>query len=68
VTLLNGHWNLGINVISLFGALWVFPGVGFILATIALLMGWGLWQPAFQKLVSSEVNSYFSGTRIVAFY
>jgi hypothetical protein len=43
-TLLSGHWDLGINGIRLFGALWIFPGVGFIIAAIAMLMGWGWWQ------------------------
>lgn len=45
-TLLSGYWDLGTNGIRLFGALWIFPGVGFIMVAIALLMGWGWWQSA----------------------
>ena len=43
-TLLNGNWNLGESGIRFFGALWIFPAVGFIVIGIALLMGWSWWQ------------------------
>ena len=45
-TLLNGSWNLGESGIRFFGALWIFPAVGFIVIGIALLMGWSWWQSA----------------------
>jgi hypothetical protein len=44
-TLLNGRWDLGETGIKAFGLLWLIPLVGFVLAGIALLMGWGWWQP-----------------------
>lgn len=43
-TLLNGNWNLGESGIRFFGALWIFPAVGFIVIGVALLMGWSWWQ------------------------
>jgi hypothetical protein len=44
-TLLNGRWDLGETGIKAFGLLWLIPLVGFVLAGIALLTGWGWWQP-----------------------
>ena len=44
-TLIGGHWNLGEKGISLFGALWFVPALGFILASVALLAGWEWFQP-----------------------
>jgi hypothetical protein len=43
-TLLGGRWDLGVNGIRSFGALWIFPAVGFIVIGIALLMGWSWWR------------------------
>ena len=45
-TLLDGHWDVGASGIWMFGALWVVPAVGFILAAVAMLAGWSWWQPA----------------------
>lgn len=45
-TLIGGRWNLGENGIRLFGALWIVPALGFILAAVALLAGWEWFQPA----------------------
>ena len=43
-TLLSGRWDLGVNGIRFFGALWIFPAVGFVVIGTALLMGWSWWQ------------------------
>jgi hypothetical protein len=43
-TLLGGRWDLGVNGIRSFGALWIFPAVGFIIIGIALFMGWSWWR------------------------
>ena len=43
-TLLSGRWDLGVDGIRFFGALWIFPAVGFIVIGIALLMGWSWWR------------------------
>ncbi len=44
-TLLGGRWDLGENGISIFGAMWVVPAVGFIVISIALLAKWKWWKP-----------------------
>ena len=44
-TLLGGRWEVGERGIWMFGALWIVPAVGFILAAVAILAGWGWWQP-----------------------
>jgi hypothetical protein len=44
-TLLSGRWNVGNNGIHVFGALWFIPAIGFIVAAVALLVGWTWWQP-----------------------
>jgi hypothetical protein len=44
-TLLGSRWNLGERGMWLFGALWVFPAVGFVLCGIALFVGWAWWLP-----------------------
>jgi len=44
-TLLGGAWDVGERGIWIFGALWIVPAVGFILAAVALLAGWSWWQP-----------------------
>jgi hypothetical protein len=43
-TLLNGRWDLGVNGIRSFGALWIFPAVGFVVIGIALLMNLSWWR------------------------
>lgn len=43
-TLLGGRWEVGQRSIWIFGALWIVPAIGFILAAVALLAGWGWWQ------------------------
>jgi hypothetical protein len=45
-TLIDGRWNLGEKGIRVFGALWIVPALGFILAAVALLAGWVWFQPA----------------------
>lgn len=45
-TLLGGLWDLGEKGISIFGAMWVVPAVGFFVITVALLARWKWWQPA----------------------
>ena len=44
-TVLSGHWDLGEGGIRVFGALWVLPAIGFVAAALALVAGWGWWQP-----------------------
>lgn len=44
-TLLSGRWDLGAGGIRVFGALWVLPAIGFVVAALALLAGWDWWQP-----------------------
>jgi len=44
-TLLGGRWDVGERGIWIFGALWVVPAIGFILAAIAILAGWSWWPP-----------------------
>ncbi len=43
-TLLNGRWDLGADGIRFFGALWIFPAVGFVVIGMALLLGLRWWQ------------------------
>ncbi len=43
-TLLGGRWDLGVNGMRSFGALWIFPAVGFVVIGIALLMNLSWWQ------------------------
>ena len=43
-TLLNGRWDLGVNGMRSFGALWIFPAVGFVVIGIALLMNLSWWR------------------------
>jgi hypothetical protein len=44
-TLLSGRWDLGEGGIRAFGALWAVAAIGFVVAAVALLAGWGWWQP-----------------------
>jgi hypothetical protein len=44
-TVLGGRWDLGENGMMVFGALWAVAAVGFVLAAVALLAGWGWWRP-----------------------
>jgi hypothetical protein len=44
-TLLGGRWDLGEEGMLAFGALWVLPAVGFVLAGAALWAGWPAWRP-----------------------
>lgn len=43
-TLLGGRWDLREDGIRVFGALWVLPAAGFVLAAIALWAGWSSWR------------------------
>jgi hypothetical protein len=43
--LLGGRWQVGDTGIHVFGALWLIPAIGFVVAAIALLVGWAWWQP-----------------------
>lgn len=45
-TLLDGHWDLGENGMTLYGALWALAAIGFVAAAVALLAGWGWHRPA----------------------
>jgi hypothetical protein len=42
-TLLGGRWDLGERGIQAFGALWVFPAIGFLAAAAGLMLGYGWW-------------------------
>ena len=42
-TLLGGRWDLGERGIGVFGALWVLPAVGFLLAGAALFVNHAAW-------------------------
>ena len=50
-TLLGGLWDLGEKGISIFGAMWFVPAVGFFVIAVALLAGWKWWQPALVAVV-----------------
>jgi hypothetical protein len=39
-TLFGGRWDLGDSGMRVFGALWIVPALGFVIAAIALLAGW----------------------------
>ena len=43
--LLGGRWELGEGGMRVFGALWVVPALGFIVAAAALGFGWAWWKP-----------------------
>jgi len=43
-TLLGGRWDLREDGMRVFGALWILPAVGFVLAAIALWADWPSWQ------------------------
>ena len=45
-TVLNGRLDLGSTGIGVFGALWIVPALGFVLAAMALAFGWNWWLPA----------------------
>ncbi len=45
-TLLGGQWDIGENGIRVYGALWAAAAVGFVLAALAMLLGWDWWKPA----------------------
>jgi hypothetical protein len=44
-TLLGGRWELGEGGMRVFGALWVAPALGFMVAAAALGFGWVWWKP-----------------------
>lgn len=44
-SLLDGRWDLGEGGIRVFGALWALAAIGFVVAAVALVAGWGWWQP-----------------------
>lgn len=43
-TVLGGRWDLGTGGISLFGALWLVPALGFVVAAVGLWLGAPWWQ------------------------
>jgi hypothetical protein len=43
---LDGRWDLGANGIAVYGALWAVAAIGFIVAAVAVIAGWGWWQSA----------------------
>jgi hypothetical protein len=43
-TLLSSRWDLGVEGIRFFGALWIFPAVGFVVIGVSLLVGGNWWQ------------------------
>jgi hypothetical protein len=43
-TVLGGRWDLRERGTRVFGALWILPAVGFVLAAIALFLDWPSWQ------------------------
>lgn len=45
-TLLGGQWDIGENGIRAYGALWAVAAVGFVIAALALLLGWDWWKSA----------------------
>jgi hypothetical protein len=45
-TVLAGRVDLGESGMRVFGAVWAFPAVVFVLAALALFQGWDWWQPA----------------------
>lgn len=44
-TLLGGGWNEGEGGFRVCGLLWAVAAVGFVLTAVAVLAGWGWWQP-----------------------
>jgi len=44
-TVLGGRWDLGAGGMALFGALWIVPAIGFVIAAIGLWLGAAWWQP-----------------------
>jgi len=44
-TVLGGRWELGAGGMALFGALWLVPAIGFVVAAVALWLGATWWQP-----------------------
>ena len=44
--MLNGRLDLGTAGIGVFGALWIVPALGFVIAAVALGFGWSWWLPA----------------------
>jgi hypothetical protein len=44
-TVLNGVLDLGLRGVQVFGALWLLPAIGFIVAAVALAIGWTAWLP-----------------------
>lgn len=45
-TLLGGRWDLGEGGMAVYGALWAVAAVGFVIAAVAMLAGWGWYRPA----------------------
>lgn len=50
-TLLGGRWDVGEGGLKVFGALKAVAAVGFVVAAVALLAGWGWRQPALVGVV-----------------
>jgi hypothetical protein len=44
-TLIGGRLDLGEGGIRIFGALWILPALGFVVAAVALAAGWEWWWP-----------------------
>jgi hypothetical protein len=44
-TVWNGRIDLGPTGMGVFGALWLVPAFGFVLAGVALAFGWTWWSP-----------------------
>ena len=44
--LLDGRWEVGESGMRVFGALWGLAALGFVLAAVAWLSGWGWWPTA----------------------
>lgn len=69
-TLLGDRWNIGDAGIHVFGALWVVPAIGFVVAALALLFGWTWWQPVLLgvtlvSLVLTALDSSVAFTGII---
>ena len=44
-TVLGGRWDLGTSGIAIYGALWALAAIGFVVAAVALIVGWGFGKP-----------------------
>ena len=67
-TLLGGHWGVGESGMAVFGALWLLPAAGFVIAAIELLMTGAMSLPLLfassamsLALISLDSSSAFAG-------